>query len=294
MVLSCLCFASMSGIIRHLSTVAEPTIPPLEIVFFRNCVSLALILPWMFRHGHLPVRTTRLKLHALRAVIGLSAMAGWFTAISIMPIAPAVALNFTVPLFAMIVAILLLGERPDLHRWGATIVGFAGVIVILQPGAIEIGLGPLLALSSALGFALSMIFIRMLSRTDSPSTIVFYQVLFMTPLSLGPALAVWQTPGWSEFIWLVVLGTLATTAHLSMARSLSVAEASAVASLDFVRLPVVAAIGYFVFAEIPIATTWIGGAIIIASSVYISRREALNGQAKALAARGHNPLDPPG
>jgi drug/metabolite transporter (DMT)-like permease len=294
MVLSCLCFAGMSGIIRHLSTVADPAIPPLEIVFFRNWVSLLLILPWVFRHGRLPVRTTRLKLHALRAVIGLSAMAGWFYAISIMPLAPAVALNFTVPLFAMIVAILLLGERPGLHRWGATIVGFAGVIVILQPGAIEIGLGPVLALSSALGFALSMSFIKMLSRTDSPSTIVFYQVLFMTPLSLGPALAVWQTPGWSEFAWLVALGTLATAAHLSMARSLSVAEASAVASLDFVRLPFVAAIGYFVFAEIPVAMTWIGGAIIIASSVYIARREALKGRASARATRENDPHYPPG
>ena len=293
MVLSCLCFAGMSGIIRHLSTVADPAISPFEIVFFRNWVSLVLILPWVFRHGWTPVRTTRPKLHALRAVIGLSAMAGWFYAISIMPLAPAVALNFTVPLFAMIVAILLLGERPGLHRWGATIVGFAGVIVILQPGAIEIGLGPILALSSALGFALSMNFIKILSRTDAPSTIVFYQVLIMTPLSLGPAIAVWQTPGWSEFAWLVVLGALATTAHLSMARSLSLAEASAVASLDFVRLPFVAAIGYFVFTEVPDAMTWFGGAIIIASSVYIARREALKGRARALAAREKDPLYPP-
>jgi len=294
MVLSCLCFASMSGIIRHLSTVAEPSIPPFEIVFFRNWVSLVLILPWVFRHGGMPVRTTRPKLHLLRGVIGLAAMTGWFYTISIMPLAPAVALNFTVPLLAMIVAILLLGERPGLHRWGATIAGFVGVIVILQPGAIEIGLGPILALSSALGFALSMNFIKMLSRTDSPSTIVFYQVLIMTPLSLGPALAVWQTPGWSEFAWLVALGALATAAHLSMARSLSVAEASAVASLDFVRLPFVAVIGYVVFAEVPEAMTWIGGAIIIASSVYISHREAIKGRATVLAARKNDPLNPSG
>jgi drug/metabolite transporter (DMT)-like permease len=293
MVLSCLCFASMSGIIRHLSTVADPAISPFEIVFFRNWVSLALILPWVFRHGRFPVRTTRLKLHALRAVIGLCAMAGWFYAISIMALAPAVALNFTVPLFALIVAIILLGERPGLHRWGATLVGFAGVIVILQPGTVEIGLGPILALSSALGFALSMNFIKMLARTDSPSTIVFYQTLIMTPLSLGPALAVWQTPGWSEFGWLVVLGALATAAHLSMARSLALAEASAVASLDFVRLPFVAVVGYVVFAEIPDAMTWVGGAIIIASSVYISRREALKVRNTNRAMRKNVPPDPP-
>ena len=101
MVLSCLCFAAMSGIIRQLSTVADPAIPPFEIVFFRNLVSLVLILPWVFRRGWTPVRTTRPKLHLLRAVIGLSAMTGWFYAISIMPLAPAVALNFTVPLFAL-------------------------------------------------------------------------------------------------------------------------------------------------------------------------------------------------
>ncbi len=294
MAFSCLCFAGMSGIIRYLSTVADPAIPPFEIVFFRNVVSLALILPWVLRRSRGPIHTNRFRLHMTRAIIGLAAMTGWFSAISLMPLAPAVALNFTVPLFALIVAMILLGERPGIHRWGATIVGFAGVIVILRPGTIDLSLGPILALSSALGFALSMNLIKILARTESPSTIVFWQVSIMTPLSLGPALAVWETPGWIELAWLVALGALATVAHLSMVRGLSVAEASAVTPIDFVRLPFVAAIGYFVFAELPDEMTWIGAAIIIASTVYIARREAIKGRARILAARKDDPLHPSG
>ena len=294
MVLSCLCFAAMSGIIRHLSTVADPAISPFEIVFFRNWVSLVLILPWVVSPWPL-ARSARHARNFTRCApsSGCRRWPGGSTRS---------ASCRSPPRWRSISPSRCRHDRGDPaarrtprpaplgrhHR------GLRGGYRDPPARRHRNWPGPILALSSALGFALSMNLIKMLSRTDAPSTIVFYQVLIMTPLSLGPALAVWQTPGWSEFAWLVVLGTLATAAHLSMARSLSVAEASAVASLDFVRLPFVAAIGYFVFTEVPDAMTWIGGAIIIASSVYIARREAIKGRTRALAARENDPLYPPG
>lgn len=290
MVFSCATFACMAAIIRHLS--AE--LSPLEIVFFRNLFGLLVLLPWLAREGLGGVRTRKLPLYVARSIVGLTAMFAWFSALGMMPLADAVALNFTVPLFAIIASILLLHERVGIHRWSATLVGFAGTVVILRPGVTEFSLGAAFALGSAAGFALSMALIKILSRTESPATIVFYQGLIMTPLSLIPALLVWQTPSWVELAWLLGLGALATAAHLGLARAFSIAEASSIVPIDFVRLPFAAAFGYFLFGEAVDLWTWVGAAIIIASTVYIARRESLKGRRVAVAGQADDPLRPSG
>jgi drug/metabolite transporter (DMT)-like permease len=188
-------------------------------------------------------------------------------------LAEAITLNFTVALWMIPVAILLLGERVGPRRWTATLVGFAGVLVVLQPGAETISTGGLLAIGAALLFAISMALIRMLTRTESPLAIVFYMNLIMTPISLVPALWFWTTPTADQLGWLIAIGLVAILGHFSMARALTIAEATAVVPLDFTRLPFAAAIGYFAFGEVPGLWTWVGAAIIIASAVYISRRE---------------------
>lgn len=290
MVFSCACFAAMSGVIRYLSG----ELSPLEITFFRNFFSLVIILPWALRRGFRPLKTTKLSLHLARAGVGLVAMFAWFSALAMMPLADAVALNFTVPLFALLVAIFLLREKVGWHRWGATLLGFSGVVVIVRPGTAEFSLGEGLALGAAVGFALSMALIKMLSRTETPSRIVFYQALIMTPLALIPTLFVWQTPSWSELAWLAGIGAIATAGHLGLARAFTVAEASAIVPVDFIRLPFVAVIAYFAFGEVPDIWTWAGAAIIIASTVYIARREALKGLRAAVASQADDPLRPAG
>lgn len=289
MVASCACFAAMSALIHYLST----RISSIEIVFFRNLFGLAVLLPFVLRRGLGPLSTKRFPLYLARGTIGLAAMFAWFSALGMMPIAEAVALNFTVPLFAIVCAVLLLREKVGLHRWSATAVGFGGVLVILRPGLIDFSAGAGLAIGAAVGFAVSMTLIKMLSRTESPGTIVFYQGLVMTPLALVPALFFWQTPSLSQLGMLAGLGTIATLAHLALARAFSLAEASAIVLLDFTRLPFVAAFGYFLFDEPADAWTWVGATIIMASTVYIARREALRGRA-TVAAQAHDPLRPAG
>ena len=269
MIFTCACFAAMSALIRDMSDVFSP----FQIAFFRNAVGLLVLLPIMARVGFGPLKPSRFKIFAIRGIVGITAMWCWYTALALTPLAEAITLNFTVALWMIPVAILLLGERVGRRRWTATLVGFAGVLVVLQPGTTTIGTGGLLAIGAALLFAVSMALIRMLARTESPLAIVFYMNLMMTPVSLVPALLFWTTPAPDQLVWLIAVGLVATLAHFSMARALTIAEATALVPLDFTRLPFAAAIGYFAFGEVPGLWTWVGAAIIIASAVYISRRE---------------------
>lgn len=270
MVFSCACFAAMSALIRYLSV----SVSSFEIAFFRNAVGLVALLPWMAHLGFGRLRTQRLKLYLSRGSLGVVAMWAWYAALGMMPLAEAITLNFTVALWMIPVAIVLLKERVDPMRWVATGIGFTGVLVVLQPGAEAVSLGGVLAIGSAFLFALSMCIIKLLSKTETPTQIVFYMNLIMTPLSLGPAIAFWSFPTGPELGLLIAIGLIAVLGHFSMARALSLAEASALVPLDFTRLPFAILIGYFAFGEFPGLWTWIGGAIIIASALYLSRREA--------------------
>lgn len=179
MVFVCACFAGMSALIRDLSS----EISPFEIAFFRNAIGLLLLVPVMWRIGFEFPPAPALKAYGIRAVIGICAMWAWYSALSFTPLAEAITLNFTVALWMIPVAILLLGEKVGMRRWAATIVGFYGVLIVMQPGAQTVGLGSLLAIFSALMFAISMSLVRLLTRTQRPIAIVFYMNLLMTPLS---------------------------------------------------------------------------------------------------------------
>ena len=271
MVFTCACFAGMSAAIRHIS--AE--IPVFQIAFIRNGIGTLILVPFMFRIGFGSFSPRRFRLFAVRAVIGVFAMWAWYSALQITPLAEAITLNFTVSLWMIPVAILMLGERVGLRRWIATVVGFAGVLIVLQPGAETVSVGGLLAISAALLFAISMALVRLLARSESPLAIVFYMNLIMTPLSLGPALWWWEMPTMEQLGWLLGIGCVLTIAHFSMARALSIMEATAVVPLDFTRLPFAVLIGWFAFGEFPGVWTWVGAVFIVASAVYIARREAL-------------------
>ena len=163
-----------------------------------------------------------------------------------------------------------------LARWGAIFLGFAGTLVILRPGYDEISLGPVLALLAAMTWGSAVIIIKSLSRTDSSVTITAYMVLFMTPLSLIPALFVWEWPSWSQLAWLALVGAFGTAGHLTMNQAIKLAPTNVVMPIDFVRLIWVAIIGYFVFAEVPDVFVWAGGAMIFASGIWIAHAENRN------------------
>jgi drug/metabolite transporter (DMT)-like permease len=271
-------FALMNGAIRLLGDgwgSADGTgMHPFQIAFLRNVFALAFMLPWLVRHGRVGLRTQRLNMHLWRAAVGLIAMLTWFSAIAYLPLAEAVALNFTVPLFATAGAALFLGEAVRARRWTATVVGFLGVVVILRPGFTEFT--PLMTLPViAAGFmAVSILLVKSLSRTEAPAAIVTYMNLLLTPLSLLPALFVWRWPTLTELGLGLFIGLCAALAHNAFTRAFVQADASAVMPFDYSRLPFVAVVGYLLFAEVPDGWTWVGAAIIAGAAIYIAQRES--------------------
>ncbi len=262
--------ALMNGLIRE----ASATLHPLQIAFLRNFFALLVLLPWLMRIGFGGLRTNRLGLHVTRALVGFVAMVLWFSSVALLPLAEAVSLNFTVPLFATLGAALILGEVVRARRWTATIVGFLGVLVIVRPGMEEVTLVTMLPVLAAVFMAITVLMVKALSDSEDPTLMVFYMNLLLTPISLVPALFVWQWPDLMTLGIMMVIGVLAVVAHLMMYQSFARADASAVVPFQYAQLPFVALIGYFAFAELPDLWTLAGAVIIAASATYIARREA--------------------
>jgi len=267
---------------------------PLEIAFFRNLFALAFMLPWLARAGFGGLRTRRLGTHLWRAAIGMLAMVCWFYSVALLPLAEAVALNFTVPLFATAGAALFLGEIVRARRWSATLVGFLGVLVILRPGFVEASPLMVLPVLAAAFMATATLIVKSLARSESPAAIVLYMNLILTPLSLVPALFVWRWPSGSALALLALIGLLAALAHIALTRAYTKADASAVMPFDYARLPFVAGLAFVAFGQVPDLWTWIGAAIIAGSAIYIARRETMVArQRPASGAAGEAPKGRP-
>lgn len=267
-----MCFAGMIGIIRHLN--ATESIHAFELAFFRNLFGLMFMLPWLVRGGIGGLKTRRIGLYTFRGALGITAMLTWFWAITAMPLADAVALSFTLPIFATVLAAVVLHEVVRARRWTATVIGFLGVLVILRPGFEDVNLAAGVVLLSSLAMAASVITIKSLSKTEPIDAIVTWMVIYLTPMSLVAALFVWTTPPAHVWPWLIALGGLATLGHQFMTRGFKLADTSALMPFDFLRLPFVAAIAWVFFGEVADIWTWAGAAIIFGASAYITYREA--------------------
>lgn len=271
MLVSTVLFSAMHAAIRHVSQ----EIPPVQAAFFRNFFGMIVFLPILMRSGLAVFHTNRLGLHVVRACLNICAMFAFFTALSIAPIAKVTALSFTSPLFMAVLSVIILGERMRLRRWTATILGFIGTLIILRPGVEAIDLGSALVIGSASVWAVTMIVIKFLARTDSSLTITAYMNVLLSILSIGPAIYVWQSPSAEAWAWLVFIGVSGTLAQLTLTEALSQTEATAVMPFDFLKLVWTAAMGYLFFAEIPTLYTWIGAAVIFFSGFYIAYRESV-------------------
>ncbi len=272
--------AAMHAIVRS----ASATYHPFEIAFFRNAFGLVVFLPFLWRGGLKVLHTERLHLHAARAGLQIFAMLMFFSAIALLPLAKVSALSFSSPLFAAIAAVVLLGERMRLRRVTALIIGFIGALIIIRPGAVSLDVGSLLIVASSAVWAVAITIVKRLSATDSSITITAYMNLFLTPLSLVPALFVWRWPTLPDYGWLLAMAVMGTIAHILMAQSLKYADATAVLPYDFARLLWASLFGLVFFAEVPSIWTIAGAILIFASSTYIAYREARVGAAGVVTA----------
>jgi drug/metabolite transporter (DMT)-like permease len=277
MVLATLLFAAMHAAIRYVAQ----RISGMEVAFFRNLFGLIVIVPVLARYGPRLFYTEKLKLHVLRACINALSMISFFVGLSMTPIARATALSFTAPLFAALLSALFLGEVFRWRRWSAIFLGFFGALVILRPGLQALDLGSLLILFSSVLWSAAMIDIKVLGRTESSRTIAAYVTVLLTPLTLVPALFVWQTPSVDMWVWLVFIGVVGTIGQFAVTEALKLGDMTALMPFDFLKLVWATFLGIIFFAEVPDFLTWVGAAIVFGSSFYIAWREATLRRLKA-------------
>ncbi len=266
-------FLSMAVAGRELSS----EITTFQIMFWRGMVGLAIILMLLEIKGWHHALTQKIHVHAARNAIHFGAQFAWFYAVALIPIAELFALEFTTPIWTLILAALILGERITRVRVAAVLLGFAGVLVILRPGISPVGPPQVSALLSALGFAFATyVLTRRLMRTDGPLTLLFWMVVIQTPLGLVASLDQWVWPSGWNWLWICAVGFGSLTAHYCMARALSLADANVVVPMDFVRLPLAVVLGWLLYGEQIDIWVMIGAAIIFGGNylnVRVERRK---------------------
>ena len=263
-------FATMGIFIR----LSSETLHTLEIVFFRNALALVFFFPFIAKNGFAVLSSKKKKLYGARALINVTGMAAGFAALTMIPLAEATALSFTAPLFATFAAAIIFGEIIRIRRIMALMLGFVGMILILQPGVNEISTGSILAIINAVTIAITVLIVKKLTSTERPEVIVLYMALFQTPIALIPAMFFWKWPDLMTWVWLISLATAGTLGHLFYTKAIQLAEVSQMQPIEFIRLPLVAALAFFLFGEIPTFWTWVGGAIIFSATAYVTHRES--------------------
>ena len=246
-----------------------------ESVFYRHVLALPLVLGWIaVGPGFASVRTARIGAHVWRSVIGTAGMALNFLTFTLLPLAEATVLLFTVPIFATILSAAVLKEKVGAHRWSAVLLGFAGVLVVVQPGGSALpAAGVAVGLAAAIMVSAVSVTLRQIGKTEGAATTVFW----FTMLSAVPMAALMPLFGKvhdaETFALLLGLGLTGGVAQLAMTASLRLAPVSVVLPMDYSNLIWSALIGWLIFAALPSTALWLGAPLIIASGLYIVYRE---------------------
>lgn len=239
---------------------------PLMIGFFRSFFGLLVVSPWIVARIGLKASPYRI-LHAVRAGLKLASLVTLFIAFAHAPLADATAINFTMPVFLVLGAWLLLGERVGIASIVGIFAGLVGVVIIIRPGASGFDQWLLFALAGAILTAASQLMLRRMALRDSTDRLVAWNLIMTVPLGLIVMLPVWSMPTWNQLGLLAVQGVLGALNMTLITRAFGLANASVLAPFDFLRLPIVALMAFTLFGEAPAAQTWIGAALIIGATI---------------------------
>ncbi len=254
-----------------------------QIGVFRQATQALVLLPVVFwTHGQV-LRTTRLRTHIGRAACSSGGMFLFYLAFALLPLALATTLTFLQAMFIIVLAALMLGEAIGPRRIGAVILGFAGVLIVMRPGFVEFQPGMLVALTGAFVAALLIIVTRSLSATESRVTIMIYSSWIGLAMISLPAIVYWQPIEARHLPLLALVGVAGTIGQFLMVGAFQVAEASALAAVDYVRLIFAVGAGYVMFDEVPDFWTCIGAAVILGAVGYVTHRERVAARAGVLA-----------
>ena len=250
----------------------------MQAQFLRYGFGLLILAPFVWRQGWSAYRPNDMRGQVLRGALHTVGLVLWFLALARIPLADMTAIGFTTPLFIMLGAALFLGEALRWERWLAAAIGFGGVLVVVGP-RLSGGGGwwHLVMLASAPVFAASFLLTKALTRHENTGTIIFWQSLTVTVLSLPLALPVWQTVPAEVWVGFAVCGVLGTLGHYMLTHSFSLADISATQSVKFLDLIWSAALGWLLFSDAPSSNTLIGGFLIVGATVWVTHRESRRG-----------------
>ncbi|MBS40175.1 MAG: hypothetical protein CMM83_00385 [Rhodospirillales bacterium] len=272
MIIAAVGYSLNAGIVKQLSS----ELNTLEIVFWRSLVAVIILFPFFFKHISSSGRGSLKNWHffLLRGLFTYFGMAATYYALANIPIAEVYALQFTLPLFMIIVAAIFLGERAGIDSFLACFVGLIGTMIILRPGFEIIGLATIVALASAVFYSITNIFIKILTRTETTTTITIYGNIIMLVLALIPLLFAWRWPPIDTIGWIIALGIFTTGGQWTLTKAIASADARIVWPFDFLRMPFTATIGYIMFGQMPEIWTWVGAMVIFVAAYYVIQKEA--------------------
>ncbi|WP_299650975.1 DMT family transporter [uncultured Tateyamaria sp.] len=280
-------FMVMAAMIK----VATQNVPSGQAVFFRSFFAMPIIIAWIWRAGEMREALTpkNLKGHIWRGLFGTAAMALTFAGLGLLPLPEVTAIGYATPMFTVILAAIMLGERVRLFRISAVALGLVGVMIVIWPRlSLEaIGtagtIGALFVLGASILRAFVQIHIRTLVKTEHTAAIVFYFSLTATTLSLLSLPFGWIVPTWTDLILLIGAGLIGGAAQILVTASYRFGAASMLAPFDYTSLIFAALIGYLIFAELPTTETVIGASLVVLGGVLIIWRERQLGGGRSRA-----------
>jgi drug/metabolite transporter (DMT)-like permease len=239
-----------------------------QIMELRSVIGFFLLYPLIRANGGFAaVRTSRPLQHVVRNLVHYGAQLGWFFALTLIPVAQVVSIEFTMPIWTAVLAASFLGERITVWKILAIVLGVIGVIIIVRPATGEVNPGQLIALGAAIGFSISLIMMKSLTRTDSTLTIIFWMLVIQSAAGFFPSLYAWIWPSAYVWCWIVVIAICGTFSHYCLARAMLYADATVVVPMDFLRVPLTATVGWLLYAERLDLFTVLGATLILAGNL---------------------------
>lgn len=269
MALSILSFLAMTIASRETTEVLDV----FEVLELRSLVGLLILMPLVLASGGFrAMRTKRPWMHIGRNVSHFAGQAAWLYALTLIPLAVLVAIEFTTPIWTAVLAVTFLGEKMNKARVAAVALGLIGVTVIVRPGAGSFSIGEFIVLGAAVSFGISMVMVKSMTRTESVVQIIFWMLVIQSVLGLLPALYVWQNPPLELWPWIVVIGFSGMSSHFCLARALTYADATLVSPMDFLRVPATALVGWALYSEQLDLFTAAGAALVLAGNLFNLQR----------------------
>ncbi len=263
-------FTTMDSMVKGLGG----TYGPFQLMLFRSTIAMLPIAIIVWHAGDFRiVRSNRPWLQGARILAGLGSTAGFFYVFPRMPLVDAYAISYAAPFFMVALSVPLLGEQVGWRRWSAVGVGFAGVILMLDPGGIAFSTMSLVVLGATFCYALSTILVRLTSRYDTDAATLFWFALVTIVVSLAGAIPGWVWPTPVDWLWLILLGLLGGVAQVLVTRAWRLAPAAILAPFDYASIVLAVLYGHFWFREQASWTVWLGLPLVIGSGLYILHRE---------------------